>query len=105
MVCENDSTTGNVPAAASGVLAALGVGWDATAVMGDDWPDLPLMRRAAFACAPANAHAEAKATAHHVTRAAGGHGAAREFCDVLLVASGRYGALLRGELLSLDTAP
>jgi 3-deoxy-D-manno-octulosonate 8-phosphate phosphatase (KDO 8-P phosphatase) len=37
--------------------------------MGDDWPDLPLMTRAAFACAPANAHAEAKAVAHHVTPA------------------------------------
>jgi 3-deoxy-D-manno-octulosonate 8-phosphate phosphatase (KDO 8-P phosphatase) len=64
--------------------------------MGDDWPDLPVMRRCAFACAPANAHAEVKAIARHVTQASGGHGAAREFCDVLLVASGRYAALLEG---------
>ncbi len=71
-------------------MAAVGVGWDALAVMGDDWPDLPLMARAAFACAPANAHAEAKALAHHVTQAAGGHGAARECCDLLLCAAGRY---------------
>jgi 3-deoxy-D-manno-octulosonate 8-phosphate phosphatase (KDO 8-P phosphatase) len=54
------------------------------------------MRRCAFACAPANAHAEVKAIAHHVTSAIGGHGAAREFCDVLLVASGRYAGLLEG---------
>jgi 3-deoxy-D-manno-octulosonate 8-phosphate phosphatase (KDO 8-P phosphatase) len=52
------------------------------------------MKRSAFACAPANAHAEVKGIAHHVTHAAGGHGAAREFCDLLLVASGRYAGLL-----------
>jgi 3-deoxy-D-manno-octulosonate 8-phosphate phosphatase (KDO 8-P phosphatase) len=34
------------------------------------------------------------AVAHHVTAAAGGNGAAREFCDLLLVASGRYAGLL-----------
>ena len=64
--------------------------------MGDDWPDLAVMQRCAFACAPANAHAEVQALAHYVTRARGGEGAAREFCDVLLVASGQYAALLEG---------
>ena len=91
-------------AAAAVVMAAVGVGWDALAVMGDDWPDLPLMARAAFACAPANAHVEAKAVAHHVTRTAGGHGAARECCDLLLCAAGRYADLLAGHLTTLDGA-
>lgn len=89
-------------AAAEGVLAALGLGWHEVAAIGDDWPDLPLLTRAAFACAPANAHAEVRAVAHHVTAAAGGHGAAREFCDLLLMAAGRYAALLHGELRTLD---
>ncbi len=80
--------------AAQQTLATLGLGWSQAAAMGDDWPDLPVMRRCAFACAPANAHAEVLAMAHHVTKARGGDGAAREFCDVLLVASGRYGELL-----------
>jgi len=80
--------------AAEVTLKALGLDWSRAAAMGDDWPDLPIMRRAAFRCAPANAHAEVKAIAHHVTTAQGGHGAAREFCDVLLVASGRYAQLL-----------
>ena len=62
--------------------------------MGDDWPDLPLVIHAAFACAPPNAHAEVLARAHYVTRRAGGAGAVRELCDVLLVASGRYAQLL-----------
>ena len=89
-------------AAATPLLARLGVGWDAVAAMGDDWPDLPLMTRAAFACAPAGAHAEVRAIADHVTHAQGGHGAARECCDLLLTAAGRYVELLQGHLTTLD---
>ena len=81
--------------AAEITLEALGFGWQQAAAMGDDWPDLPVMRRAAFSCAPANAHAEAKAIAHHITVLQGGHGAARELCDVLLLASGHYAQLLK----------
>ncbi|MFT3818604.1 MAG: HAD hydrolase family protein [Rubrivivax sp.] len=90
-------------AAAESVLAEAGVGWAQVAAIGDDWPDLPLLRRAGFACAPANAHAEVKAVAHHVTALPGGHGAAREFCDLLLMAAGRYAALLDAQQASLDT--
>ena len=89
-------------AAAMSVLGPLGIGWDAVAAMGDDWPDLPLMTRAAFACAPANAHVEVKAVAHHVTAVGGGYGAARECCDLLLTAAGRYAELLRAHALTLD---
>ncbi len=80
--------------AAQALLAELGLDWAQTAAIGDDWPDLPLLRRAAFACAPPQAHAEARAAAHHITGAAGGAGAAREFCDLLLVAGGHYRRLL-----------
>ena len=80
--------------AAEMVLQTLGLDWSAAAAMGDDWPDLPLLRRAALGCAPANAHVEVRAQAHFVTQACGGHGAVRELCDVLLVASGRYASLL-----------
>lgn len=80
--------------AAEEFLAALGVGWHEAAAIGDDWPDLAVMRRCAFACAPSNAHAQARAIAHHVTQVPGGQGAAREFCDLLLVANGRYAGLL-----------
>jgi 3-deoxy-D-manno-octulosonate 8-phosphate phosphatase (KDO 8-P phosphatase) len=80
--------------AAEEFLQTLGFNWSQSAAMGDDWPDLPVMQRAAFACAPANAHAQAKALAHHITSERGGEGAARAFCDVLLVASGHYARLL-----------
>jgi len=92
-------------AAAEQVLAALQLDWTVVAAMGDDWPDLPLMTRAAFACAPPNGHVEARAVAHHVTSAAAGHGAARECCDLLLMAAGRYAELLHGHLVTLDAAP
>ena len=62
--------------AAEAFLQDLGLGWSQAAAMGDDWPDLPVMQRAAFACAPANGHAQAKALAHHVTAERGGEGAA-----------------------------
>jgi 3-deoxy-D-manno-octulosonate 8-phosphate phosphatase (KDO 8-P phosphatase) len=80
--------------AAEDFLQALGLDWSQAAAMGDDWPDLPVMQRAALACAPANAHVQAKALAHHVTTERGGEGAARAFCDLLLVASGHYAKLL-----------
>ena len=63
--------------AADPLVRGLGLSWDEVAVMGDDWPDLPLMQKAALACAPPNAHPEVLAIAHHVTQAPGGHGAAR----------------------------
>ena len=81
--------------AAEAVLAALGLDWTQAAAMGDDWPDLPVMTRCAFACAPANAQAEVLALAHYVTRLSGGAGAVRELCDLLLVASGQYVRLLQ----------
>jgi len=80
--------------AAEKTLAELGLGWHQAAAIGDDWPDLAVMGSCAFAAAPANAHAEVKAAARYVTHTAGGQGAVREFCDLLLVASGRYATLL-----------
>jgi 3-deoxy-D-manno-octulosonate 8-phosphate phosphatase (KDO 8-P phosphatase) len=93
---------GDKLAAAEALLQRLGVGWDETAAIGDDWPDLPLLRCAAFSCAPPGAHVEVRAVVDHVTTAAAGYGAAREFCDLLLTAAGRYGALLAAHGPTLD---
>lgn len=87
-------TENKLPAAEQS-LQALGLDWGQAAAIGDDWPDLPMLQRSAFACAPANAHVEVLRRAHYVTTAQGGHGAVREFCDVLMVASGRYVNLLQ----------
>jgi 3-deoxy-D-manno-octulosonate 8-phosphate phosphatase (KDO 8-P phosphatase) len=80
--------------AAEAILAELGLDWTAAAAMGDDWPDLPVLRRAALACAPSTAHAEVLAVAHYVPPRAPGYGAVRDVCDLLLVASGTYASEL-----------
>lgn len=76
--------------AAEAILAELGLDWSAAAAMGDDWPDLPMLRRAALACTPPTAHSELLALAHHVTQHRPGAGAVRELCDLLLMANGHY---------------
>ncbi|WP_322991457.1 KdsC family phosphatase [Limnohabitans sp.] len=91
--------------AAEAFLQTLGLNWSQAAAMGDDWPDLPVMQRVAFACAPANGHAQAKAVAHHITAERGGEGAARALCDLLLVASGHYAKLLAQVGVSAHTGP
>lgn len=82
--------------AAEQILQSLGLDWSSAAAMGTDWPDLPMMGRACLSCAPATAHLEVRARASCVTQMPGGHGAAREWCDFLLIASGRYAGLLAG---------
>ena len=84
--------------AAQTLLTQLGFDWSQASYMGDDWPDLAVMTRAALACAPANAHHEVKARAHYVTHLEGGHGAVREICDLLLIASGHYDRMLKDAL-------
>lgn len=56
------------------------------AFIGDDVPDVPLLREVGLAFAVADAHSSARAAAHHVTRLGGGCGAVREVCDRLLAA-------------------
>jgi len=71
------------------------LGWHQAAAMGDDWPDLPVMRRSALAITTPQAHTEVVHMAHHITRVAGGQGAVREACDLVLVANGHYHRLLQ----------
>jgi len=59
------------------------------ACVGDDLPDLPLMRAAALSFAVADAHREVRRVADVVTRAPGGGGAVREVCDHLLALRAR----------------
>jgi 3-deoxy-D-manno-octulosonate 8-phosphate phosphatase (KDO 8-P phosphatase) len=91
--------------AAEAFLQELGLDWSQAAAMGDDWPDLPVLQRVAFACAPANGHAQAKALAHHVTSERGGEGAARALCDLLLVAGGHYAKLLAQVGVDVNAGP
>ncbi|MBK7250575.1 MAG: HAD family hydrolase [Gammaproteobacteria bacterium] len=71
-------------AAFEALRAALGVSAAECACVGDDLPDVPVMRRAGVAFAVADAHPLARRAARHVTRLRGGEGAVREVCDLLL---------------------
>lgn len=70
------------------LLARTGIEPRHVACLVDDTPDLELMAAVGFAAAVADAHPAVLAAAAHVTRASGGQGAAREFCDWLLAARG-----------------
>lgn len=73
------------------LAAKLGVTARQCAFIGDDSPDVALLGAVGLAFAVADAHATAKAAAHHVTRLPGGAGAVREVCDRLLAAVARPG--------------
>lgn len=60
------------------------------AFMGDDLPDLPLMRRVGLSIAVADAHPQVTDQADMVTVAKGGKGAVREICDAVLKARGLW---------------
>lgn len=72
----------------------LRLNWDEVAVVGDDLPDLPLMRRCACGIAPASAAPPVLQAAAFVTRAPGGAGAVREAIELWLRATGRWETLL-----------
>ena len=75
------------------LIGRVGVAPAACAFVGDDLPDLAVMRRCGLAIAVANAVEAVKAAAHYVTRASGGRGAAREACELLLSARGQLEAV------------
>lgn len=57
-------------------------------VMGDDLPELPLLRRAGLSVAVANAVEEVKTGCHYVTQRPGGYGAVREIITAIFQAKG-----------------
>lgn len=76
------------------ILADTGLEPENVAYMGDDWTDIPVLKRAGLACAPANALPEVKKAAHFVTAKDGGMGAVREVCDFILKSQGHWGTVM-----------
>ncbi len=83
-----------LPAYAS-VLAELNVPAGRAAVVGDDLPDLPLMRNCGFPVAVADAVSEVRKVAAYVTRAPGGRGAVRETVERILKGARRWNQVLQ----------
>ena len=71
-----------------------GLSDSAVAYIGDDLPDLPVMRRAGLAVAVGNAVPEVKQKAHYVTKALAGHGAIRETVELILKSKGIWEAMI-----------
>ena len=76
------------------IVTEIGVGADNTAFIGDDLPDLPLMRCIGLPIAVADAHEMVREYSDWITSAPGGQGAVREVCDALLKARGGWEKLM-----------
>lgn len=68
------------------------------AYVGDDLPDLPVIRRVGLGMTVANAPAILCEQAAYVTQAAGGHGAVREICELIMQAQGSFSGIIEAYL-------
>lgn len=78
-----------VPALAA-LIERLGFSWDEVAFVGDDLPDLGVLRRVGLPVCVGNATAEVRRVASVQLTRHGGAGAVREFVELLLTARGEW---------------
>lgn len=76
------------------LMRKYGLDWEQVAYAGDDWMDLPLLRRAGLALSVANAQPEVRSMVHYVSPREGGRGAVRQLARHILAAHGRLETLL-----------
>jgi len=76
------------------LCAKYGLAYDQVAHLGDDLPDLPLLRRVGLACCPSDAVDEVKAACHWVAPIPGGHGLLRVVAERILKAQGLWGDMV-----------
>jgi 3-deoxy-D-manno-octulosonate 8-phosphate phosphatase (KDO 8-P phosphatase) len=76
------------------IVQKTGVSDSAVAYIGDDLPDIPVMRRAGLAVAVGNAVPEVKKTAHYTTKALAGRGAVRETVELILKSKGIWETMI-----------
>ncbi|HMO84001.1 MAG TPA: HAD hydrolase family protein [Lacipirellulaceae bacterium] len=77
------------------IAAAMGIPPEQIAYVGDDLPDIPVIRYAGLGVAVADAPEEVRAAADYVTSVAGGCGAVREVVELLLKNTGQWDAAIR----------
>jgi 3-deoxy-D-manno-octulosonate 8-phosphate phosphatase (KDO 8-P phosphatase) len=80
------------------LAARRGIDLSQTGYMGDDVVDLPILRACGFSATVADGHYEVLTRVDYVATKGGGHGAAREVCDLILRAQGKWGAAMAGYL-------
>ena len=79
---------GDKVAALEGITEALGITEKQCAYVGDDIPDLPLLKHVGVSIAVANAVEQVRVYCDYTTSASGGSGAVREVCELVLSAQG-----------------
>ncbi len=77
-------------ATAKEILAGLGLSPQQACYIGDDVPDLPVVRYVGLGVAVADAVEEVRRSAHYVTKLPGGTGAVRETIEMILKAQRRW---------------
>jgi len=77
------------------LIRQAGLSAEQTAFIGDDLPDLPVIRCAGFSAAVANAVEQARKSADYVTKKSGGSGAVREVIEYILKKNGKWQELLK----------
>ena len=76
------------------IIQKAGVSDSAVAFIGDDLPDIPLLRRVGLAVAVGDAVPEVKNVAHYTTKALAGRGAVREAIELILKSKGIWEAMI-----------
>jgi len=76
------------------ILSKAGVQDSEVAFVGDDLPDIPLLKRSGLAVAVGNAAPEVKKAAHYTTKTHGGNGAIREAIELILKSKGIWDELI-----------
>lgn len=76
------------------LLADLRLSPGQCAFIGDDWPDLPVLKRVGLAATVADAVPEVRDAAHWIAPAGGGRGAVRQLAELILRAQGKFDATL-----------
>ncbi|MBI5201480.1 MAG: HAD hydrolase family protein [Elusimicrobia bacterium] len=77
------------------ILKEAGLSGDEAAFVGDDFHDVPAMRRVGLSVAVADARPEVRKAADYVTKAKGGDGALRELVEIILKAQGKWPEILK----------
>ena len=91
--------------ALSELLDRRGIDWSEVAFVGDDLPDLGVMRRVGMPVCVANASPEARRAATLQLTRSGGAGAVREFCEILLRARGEWDRQVEAYVSSRSEVP
>lgn len=76
--------------------------WENIAVMGDDWNDFPMLKKASLSAVPQNAGSDLKSQVDYVAEHKGGDGAVRELIELILKEQDKYDEVIKQFLAYLE---